>query len=185
MASRQVPGASLSHIDKETACDTATGKTLTPHMDALANSGIRFTDFHVGASVCTPSRSALQTGRIGARTGVTSNFGFVTSFSLAKLYCCNVGMQYPGAGMEQLPPHPRHPLPPAHLILRQRPGSKGGLPLTEHTIAEYLRPAGYKSAAVGKWHLGPQGDFAPTSRGYDAYLGKRSTHNKRYLADPV
>ena len=31
----------------------------TPHMDALAASGIRFTDFHVGYSVCTPSRAAL------------------------------------------------------------------------------------------------------------------------------
>ena len=36
--------------------------------------GLRFTDFHAGASVCTPSRAALLTGRHGARTGVVNNF---------------------------------------------------------------------------------------------------------------
>jgi arylsulfatase A-like enzyme len=35
----------------------------------------RLTDFHAGASVCTPSRAALLTGRLGLRTGLTKNFG--------------------------------------------------------------------------------------------------------------
>jgi arylsulfatase G len=35
----------------------------------------RLTDFHAGASVCTPSRAALLTGRLGLRTGLTRNFG--------------------------------------------------------------------------------------------------------------
>ena len=48
---------------------------LTPEMDKLAADGLRFTDFHVAFSVCTPSRGALLTGRYGARTGITSNFG--------------------------------------------------------------------------------------------------------------
>ena len=48
---------------------------LTPAIDALADSGIRFTDFHVAASVCTPSRAGLLTGRLGLRTGVVRNFG--------------------------------------------------------------------------------------------------------------
>ncbi|XP_077997373.1 arylsulfatase G-like [Glandiceps talaboti] len=46
----------------------------TPNIDALANSGVRFTDFHSGASVCTPSRAALLTSRLGLRTGVVRNF---------------------------------------------------------------------------------------------------------------
>lgn len=46
----------------------------TPNLDRLASNGVRFTDFHAGASVCTPSRAALLTGRLGKRTGVTHNF---------------------------------------------------------------------------------------------------------------
>ena len=47
---------------------------MTPHMDQLAAEGIRFTDFHVGASVCSVSRAALLTGRLGVRTGDVTNF---------------------------------------------------------------------------------------------------------------
>ena len=46
---------------------------LTPNMDELAKAGVRFTDFHAAASVCTPSRAALLTGRHGLRTGVSGN----------------------------------------------------------------------------------------------------------------
>ena len=49
--------------------------TETPHIDALAKGGMRFTDMHAGFSVCTPSRAALLTGRLAPRTGVSSNFG--------------------------------------------------------------------------------------------------------------
>ena len=57
-------------------------KGLTPHMDSLAESGMRFTDFHAGASVCTPSRASLLTGRLGLRTGVTHNFGPGSEYGL-------------------------------------------------------------------------------------------------------
>ena len=56
----------------------------TPHMDALAESGIRFADFHVGFSVCTPSRAALLTGRLCPRTGVCSNFGPYSAHGMAE-----------------------------------------------------------------------------------------------------
>ena len=57
-------------------------KGLTPNMDALAEGGIRFTDFHSGASVCTPARAAILTGRLGLRTGVVRNFGPSSLFGL-------------------------------------------------------------------------------------------------------
>ena len=69
----------------------------TPNMDRIAAEGIRFTDFHVGASVCSVSRAALLTGRLGVRNGVIHNFGITSTH---------------------------------------------GLPRTEHTIAELLKPAG-------------------------------------------
>jgi len=42
----------------------------TPYLDKMASEGMRFTQFYVGAAVCTPSRAALLTGRLGIRTGV-------------------------------------------------------------------------------------------------------------------
>jgi arylsulfatase A-like enzyme len=38
-------------------------KILTPHMDRLASEGVRFTDAHSSAAVCTPSRYSVLTGR--------------------------------------------------------------------------------------------------------------------------
>ncbi len=42
----------------------------TPNIDKLAEQGIRFTDFYCGAAVCSPSRSALMTGRNATRVGI-------------------------------------------------------------------------------------------------------------------
>lgn len=48
----------------------------TPHIDALAADGIRFTDFHSNGAVCSPTRAALLTGRYQQRTGIA---GVVTA----------------------------------------------------------------------------------------------------------
>jgi len=45
----------------------------TPHLDALANSGVRFTQGYVTASFCAPSRAALLTGRYQTRFGCEGN----------------------------------------------------------------------------------------------------------------
>ena len=45
----------------------------TPHLDRMAADGMRFTEFYTAASVCTPSRAALLTGRIPLRSGMCSD----------------------------------------------------------------------------------------------------------------
>ena len=97
----------------------------TPHINQLAEGGIRFTSFYAPAAVCTPSRAGLLTGRYPVRNA-PSNFG---------------------------------------------PESTGGLPLSETTLADVLKEAGYRTAIVGKWHLGHLPEYLPTSRGFDAFYG--------------
>ncbi len=51
------------------------------------------------------------------------------------------------------------------------PDSKGGLPRSENTIARLLKQKGYKTAAIGKWHLGHKSPYLPTDHGFDSYYG--------------
>ncbi|MBM3954362.1 MAG: hypothetical protein FJ309_07085 [Planctomycetes bacterium] len=45
----------------------------TPHLDRMAAEGMRFTDFYSAAEVCTPSRTALLTGRYPIRSGMCND----------------------------------------------------------------------------------------------------------------
>jgi arylsulfatase A len=47
----------------------------TPNIDKMASEGIKFTQFYVGANVCTPSRSAFLTGKLPVRNGITGGLG--------------------------------------------------------------------------------------------------------------
>jgi len=102
----------------------------TPNLDRMAAEGQRWTDFYVGASVCTPSRAALLTGRLPIRSGMCSDVRRVLF-----------------------------------------PDSAGGLPQNEITLAEALKPQGYTSACIGKWHLGHLPQYLPTNNGFDYYFG--------------
>ena len=49
--------------------------------------------------------------------------------------------------------------------------SKIALNPDEQTIAEILKPAGYRTAIVGKWHLGSKPPYMPLQNGFDEYFG--------------
>jgi arylsulfatase A-like enzyme len=51
------------------------------------------------------------------------------------------------------------------------PRSHIGLSTNEHTIASLLKPLGYATFAIGKWHVGDDPSFLPTRHGFDHYLG--------------
>ena len=51
------------------------------------------------------------------------------------------------------------------------PYDNEGLPASETTIAAMLKPLGYRTMCVGKWHLGHKPDYLPMKRGFDAYFG--------------
>lgn len=91
-------------------------------------------------SVCTPTRAAIQTGKHAARLGMT--IWREGSFPDGK-----------PAKTRLLPADAEH-----------------DLPLAEVTLAEMLKPHGYVTLHVGKWHLG-DADHAPESHGFDVNIG--------------
>jgi len=46
-----------------------------------------------------------------------------------------------------------------------------GLPVGQPTLADRLKTAGYRTALLGKWHLGFAPQFLPTRRGFDEFFG--------------
>ncbi len=51
------------------------------------------------------------------------------------------------------------------------PAAAVGLHPNAITVAEVLRAAGYATVCIGKWHLGDQPEFLPTSQGFEHYFG--------------
>jgi arylsulfatase A-like enzyme len=77
-AADRKPNVVVFYIDDMGYADLACygGKLApTPHCDALAKNGVRFTDGYVSACVCSPSRVGLMTGRYQNRTGHDANTG--------------------------------------------------------------------------------------------------------------
>ncbi|MEM7697787.1 MAG: sulfatase-like hydrolase/transferase [Verrucomicrobiota bacterium] len=100
------------HICPDLGCQGLESDLKTPHIDALAENGVRFTDGYITSPQCVPSRGGILTGTYQNRFGLESNTEGKTPEGLA--------------GFNQ-----------------------------SLTIAERLRPAGYRCGMAGKWHLGP------------------------------
>ncbi len=64
--------------------------------------------------------------------------------------------------------YPKRVLPIPHVLF---PGNEAGLDPREITVAELLKPRGYVTAIIGKWHLGDQPEFMPTRQGFDYFFG--------------
>jgi len=107
--------------------------------------------FHGAKDIPTPHLDALAKGGVICKSGYVSGpycsptrAGFLTG-----RYQTRFGHEFnPGGGGENL-----------------------GLPLSEKTVADYLKGAGYKTGLVGKWHLGGGARFQPQQRGFDEFFG--------------
>ncbi len=123
------PNVIIIYTDDQGAIDlNCYGATdlVTPNMDKLVKSGIKFNQFY-GAPICSPSRAGLLTGKTPQRAGVPGN---VNSLS-----------------------------------------DEAGMPTEQFTIAEMFKGAGYKTAHIGKWHLGRAKDKQPNAQGFDYSFG--------------
>ncbi len=107
----------------------------TPHLDAVARQGARFTHGYAANPVCSPTRYSLLTGKYPTRAGLTNWLPGVRQ------------ERFQGAEL----PH--------------------SMALEEVTIAEALRARGYRTAYVGKWHLGEKPEVWPEAQGFEVNIG--------------
>lgn len=113
----------------------------TPHIDSLGQTGVRFTRFYSNGPECSPTRSALMTGRYQQRVGGLE---------------CALGLHDVGRYDDAI-------------WLQQR--GELGLPVSETTLPQMLKAHGYDTAIFGKWHLGYPEKFWPNRHGFDEFLG--------------
>ncbi|MCA8954716.1 MAG: sulfatase-like hydrolase/transferase [Planctomycetes bacterium] len=125
----------------------------TPRLDALAKQGMQFTQAYAAAAVCSPTRAAILTGRSPARTGVTD--------------WIRARFQRPGSKTPQQPPTAYVGGPGQRLSC---PPNPFWLEHAEVTTAELLRPAGFRTCHIGKWHLGDDAWY-PEHQGFDENHG--------------
>ena len=113
----------------------------SPHIDALARQGMRFTQFYANAPECTPTRTALMTGRYQQRVGGLE---------------CAIGTGNHGRYDD---------------AIRLCGNGQLGLPVEDAEIPGGLTKQGYAAAIFGKWHLGYEPRFSPIEHGWDEFLG--------------
>ncbi len=134
----------------------ADGRVPTPNIDALARRGAIFSQAYSGTASCAPSRGMIMTGRYPTRTG----FEFTP---VPDGYAPIVSMYGRGGDYDRPPVEYRE-------VEGAPPFAKQGLPGSEVTIAEILKPAGYHTVHIGKWHMGRGAEFGANAQGFDESL---------------
>ena len=114
----------------------------TPNLGRMAAEGVRLTSFYATASVCSPSRAGLLTGRYPVRTLITTPL-------LSTYDAMNVVMD----------------------VLGRYSYNVRGIPPDEVLLPEVLSRRGYRTGLVGKWHLGDTPGYLPNDRGFDSFYG--------------
>ena len=64
------------------------------------------------------------------------------------------------------------------------PDDKYGIPESELTLAELLQDAGYRTAIMGKWHLGDAPEYFPTRHGFDYWFGIPYSNDMKFEGRP-
>lgn len=116
----------------------------TPHIDTMANEGMRFTQAYAGSPVSAPSRASFMTGQHSGHCEVRGN----------KEYWKNVPIVLYGQNQE-------------YSIVGQHPYD------SDHVILpEIMKDNGYTTGMFGKWAGGYEGSRStPDKRGIDEYYG--------------
>ena len=131
------------------------GNFKTPNIDQLAKDGVLCTNGYSSSAVCSPSRASLLTGKFPTRFG----FEFTpTTSSFMK------GIK--AFGKKEIVEGIYHKESESDMIEIK----DMGLPQSELTIAEVLKPQGYHNIHIGKWHLGHSEKFLPRKHGFDESL---------------
>lgn len=128
----------------------------TPHIDALAKEGMRFTDAYAAAPVCSPTRAAIMTGQSPARLHITNHLPHQDRFT--------------PKDSRLLPAEMLDHLPLEHVTLAERLRAE----------------AGYATAFIGKWHLykGREVKYNPLHQGFDINIGGCSYGGPPTFFDP-
>ncbi|WKN33673.1 sulfatase [Porifericola rhodea] len=117
----------------------------TPNIDALAASGMKFTNAYAACPVCSPTRASIMTGKYPARMEATDWFGAPQPDNVDKHWTKD------------------KPLLPAPYLEHMKPEEK--------TLAEAFKEAGYATFFAGKWHLGDEEKYYPEAQGFDVNIG--------------
>ena len=113
----------------------------TPNIDRIAAEGVLFRQFYANAPECSPTRTALLTGRYQQRVGGME---------------CALGTGNHGRYDD---------------AIRLREQNQLGLPVDDAELPARLVESNYVTAIFGKWHLGYEPHFSPMEYGWSEFFG--------------